>query len=76
MGVIDPCVFFGVPPSRLLDADLFERGLKVIDMDKLERLVIPDVGESIADATHRKFGSNGVNVVLSNLEIDGMKHAH
>lgn len=67
MGMTDPCVFFGVPPSRLFDPDLFERGVKVIDMDKLSRLVHPMDAESIADAVRRKFGVEGVDLVTANL---------
>jgi hypothetical protein len=64
---IDPCVFFGASPAELLDPILFAIGIKMIDMEKLERFVNPNKGESIRDATLRKFGQTGVDVVLSNL---------
>jgi|GEM_PF-4473710 len=56
MGVIDVCSLLGVPPCRLLDGNLYDVGIEMIDLDKLERLVKPRAGESIADAVRRRHG--------------------
>jgi hypothetical protein len=67
MGVTDPCLFFRVSPARLLDPVLFRAGRKVIDMNKLEKIIKPKEGESIHDAVMRLHGNAGIDVVLQNI---------
>lgn len=70
MGVTDPCAFFGVSPGKLLDPIFFMAGIRIIDMEKLEKLVSTKQEESIRDAVMRVYGQSGVDVVLSNLSTD------
>jgi hypothetical protein len=67
MGITDPCLFFKCSPARLLDTVLFMAGRKVIDMNKLEKIIKPKDGESIHAAVMRQYGVQGINVVLENI---------
>ncbi len=73
MGVKHVAAFLGVPPARLLDGELSDIGIEMIDLDKLERLVLPRAGESIADAVLRRHGRIAEQAISDNFKDVGKR---
>ena len=64
-------VTLGCKPGQIYDGTLAASGRMVVDITKLEKLVKPRDGESIAEATARKHGANAVAEVVLNLALGG-----